>query len=576
MRTCHYLLAALFVVWTQALSAPTALGQFQQQSPSVHQNFGQNQRIKLIAGTSRVIKFDFDVPGVVIGNPEVVDAQPVSSNQIMITGRRPGVSGISVSDAENNQHTLDILVVGDSRQLQLTLDELFPNASIRAFPLNTNVVLTGHVARESQIRQAEQVAQDFFPNGVRNLLTLGGPKKIALECKVVEVSRTKLRDMGIDWSLATSGFTLQNSAGALLDGGTGAGNFFFRIVDGSDQFPFFLNLLRQNNLAKILTQPTVVTMPGRPASLLNGGLIPIPINSGLGVQSVEFREFGTKLDVLPMLEGDGRIRVEVRAEVTDVAPDLAVNGTPGFRSRNVDTGVPLREGQTLALAGLIQSRTDSVSRGIPGLKDMPWVGSFFRRVDDTYNEVELIILITPRFVSEVDPSLLPDGPGMETVPPCDNDFFWRGYQEVPRTGSSYQLGVSGEVLRPDFFSPAPVQGNSPSAVQQAPTQNGFRPNPPSTTGYGQNRQPGIPSLDSLPRNSGSADAGFENGNSLPLHDSRSSGIYRPQTGPDTSRSFQALPTNQATFGNYPQNRAATRTGYSNPSPSLPRFHLSDR
>ena len=202
----------------------------------------------------------------------------------------------------------------------------------------------------------------------------------------------------------------------------------------------FLNLLRQNNLAKILTEPTLVTTPGRPASLLNGGLIPIPINTGLGVQSIEFREFGTKLDVLPILEGDGRIRVEVRAEVTEVAADLTQNGTPGFRSRHVDTGVSLLEGQTLALAGLIQNRTSSTSRGIPGLKDMPWVGSLFRRVDDTFNEVELIILVTPRFISEVDPSMVPAGPGTNTVPPCDTDFYLRGYQEVPRTGHGFELG----------------------------------------------------------------------------------------------------------------------------------------
>lgn len=491
MRTCHLLLAALSFVAAQALvSVPTSLGQTPQQQTALHENFGKNQRIRLIAGTSRVIKFDFDVPGVVIGSPEVVDAQPISSNQIMITGRRPGVSGLSVADAQNNQHTIDILVVGDARQLQLTLDELFPNSTIRAVPLQTNVVLTGHVSRTDQIRQAEQVAQDFFPEGVRNLLTVGGPRKIALECRVVEVSRTKLRDMGIDWSLATSGFNLQSAVGGLADAATGSGNFFFRIVDGSDSFPLFLNLLRQNGLAKILTQPTVVTTPGRPASLLNGGLIPIPINTGLGVQSVEFREFGTKLDVLPMLEGDGRIRVEVRAEVTDVAPDLAVAGTPGFRSRNVDTGVPLKEGQTLALAGLIQSRTDSISRGIPGLKDMPWVGALFRRVDDTYNEVELIILITPRFIHEVDPSMVPPVPGAETVPPCDTDFYWRGYQEVPRTDNSYQNGIRPNALDNNFINnqtggvrqfqnltPAENIGNPvpvPNSIGNSPTAGAFR------------------------------------------------------------------------------------------------------
>lgn len=553
MRICHLILAALSFVAAQNIHVPTSLGQITDNSSPVHQNFGQNQRIRLIAGTSRVIKFDFDVPGVVIGSPEVVDAQPVSSNQIMITGRRPGVSGLSVSDGQGNQHTIDVLVVGDSRQLQLILNELFPKSSIRAFPLNTNVVLTGHVSKETEIRQAEMVAQDFFPNGVRSLLTVGGPQKVALECKVVEVSRTKLRDMGIDWSLATSGFTIQNSASALLNGTTGAGNFFFRIIDGGDQFPLFLNLLRQNNLAKILSQPVVVATPGRPASTLNGGLIPIPVNSGLGVQSVEFREFGTKLDVLTMIEGDGQLRVDVRAEVTDVAPDLEVNGTPGFRSRNVDTGVSLRAGQTLALAGLIQSRTDSVSRGVPGLKDMPWVGSLFRRVEDTYNEVELIILITPRFIDAVDPSLVPEGPGTQTVPPCDTDFYMRGYQEVPRTGSSYELGIRTQNLGNGYYNSIPQHSMPQGVVPQA--GNNLRPANQmniqgNSAGTNQNKQ--LPQLN--PQNSTS--------------------FYRP-TNQSGGGAFKALPTNESTFGS-PQARTATRIDRSPYIGEMPKFHLSDR
>lgn len=491
MRTCHLLMTAFSFAAVQFIIVPSALGQQTNSKSSpflsgqvqsdpialgaavVDQNaneFGQNQRIRLVVGSSRVIKFDFDVPDVIVGSPDVLNVQPISANQIMVTGRRPGVSGLSVSDALGKQHTIDMLVIGDTRQLQITLAELFPRTTIRAFALNTNVVLTGHVQKISQIKQAEDVAKDFFPNGVRNMLTIGGPSKIALECKVVEVSRTKLRDIGIDWSLATSGFAIQNSASALLDDGTGTGNFFFRIIDGTDQFPLFLNLLRQNNLAKILTQPTIVTIPGRPASLLNGGLIPIPINTGLGVQSVEYKEFGTKLDVLPIMEGDGQIRVEVRAEVTDVAFDLAVGGTPGFRSRNVDTAVQLREGQTLALAGLIQNRTDSTSTGIPGLKDMPWIGSLFRRVQDTFNEVELIILVTPRFISEVDPASIGRLPGRETVAPCDYDFFLRGYQEVPRTGNSFELGPmqkSGFPAIPTYTEPQP-QG---AAFDQSETSN---------------------------------------------------------------------------------------------------------
>lgn len=552
-KTCHLLLAAFSLASVQFLIALPTQGQELNSANSdtaVHQKYGQNQTIELIAGTSRVIKFDFDVPSVIVGSPDVVDAQPVASNQIMISGRRIGASGISVSDPDNNQHTINVLVSGDARQLQMTLDKLFPRSSIRAMALSTNVILTGHAQTAAEIKTAVEVANDYFPVGVVNNISLGGPNKIALECKVIEVSRTKLRDMGFDWAVLTSSFTVQNSVGGLLDAGTGAGNFFVQVVDGANTFSLFLNLLRQNNLAKILTEPTLVTTPGRPASLLNGGLVPIPINTGLGVQSVEFREFGTKLDVLPILEGDGRIRIEVRAEVTDVAIDLSVNGTPGFRSRHVDTGVSLREGQTLALAGLIQNRTDSTSRGIPGLKDMPWVGSLFRRVEDTFNEVELIILVTPRFVSGVDPSMVPEGPGTNTVPPCDTDFYLRGYQEVPRTGHSFELGP----IRRNGAYPgtSTYQGNP--AIQQTPTA-------------GNQDQ-----LNPIPNSNGAQWNGQQRND---LDQTRGIRSQIPSTA-SSANSFRPVQTNQKTLNQFsPQNRTAklpSRTTFTKP---LPKFHLSD-
>ena len=550
-KTCHLLLAAFSLATLQLLIANPSQGQelnSASSSTAVHQKYGQNQTIELIAGTSRVIKFDFDVPSVIVGSPDVVDAQPVASNQIMISGRRIGASGLSVSDPDNNQHTINVLVSGDARQLQMTLDKLFPKSSIRAMALSTNVILTGHAQTAAEIKTAVEVANDYFPVGVVNNISLGGPNKIALECKVIEVSRTKLRDMGFDWAVLTSNFRVQNAVGGLLDGATGSGNFFAQVVNGTDTFSMFLNLLRQNNLAKILTEPTLVTTPGRPASLLNGGLIPIPINTGLGVQSIEFREFGTKLDVLPILEGDGRIRVEVRAEVTEVAADLTQNGTPGFRSRHVDTGVSLLEGQTLALAGLIQNRTSSTSRGIPGLKDMPWVGSLFRRVDDTFNEVELIILVTPRFISEVDPSMVPAGPGTNTVPPCDTDFYLRGYQEVPRTGHGFELGP----IRRNGSYPgtSTYQGNP--AIQATPIdQNQNQLNPIAN-----------PNLNGQQPND--------------LEQARRTRTQIPTTT-STANSFRPVQTNQTTLKNFaPENRTAklpSRTPYTKP---LPKFHLSDK
>lgn len=138
------------------------------------------------------------------------------------------------------------------------------------------------------------------------------------------------------------------------------------------------------------------------------------------------------VDFVPIVLGNGMVRLEVRPEITEIDPSLAVNGAPGFRSRTVDTGVEMKSGQTLALAGLIQNRLDSEVRGIPWLADMPWVGAAFRRTRETENEVELLILVTPELVDALHGHEVPPcGPGQMTTSPCDTQLYWKGHIEVP-------------------------------------------------------------------------------------------------------------------------------------------------
>ena len=478
------------------------------------QNYGSDRTVKvtkantkltLMANESRMLTLDHDVPHVVVGNQEIVRATPVSPNQILLTAIKPGVTAISISDPENNSKTVDLHVVGDVRQLQAHLDVLFPEASVTAHAINTSIILKGHVNREAEVPMVMQVAR-IFSQDVINSMTVGGAQKIALQCKVVEVSRTKLRKAGIDWTLITSDFDVINRIN-----GVGA-NLQFNILDGTNQFNALIEVLEQNNLAKILAEPTVVTRSGRAASFLSGGEVPVPINTGLGVQSVEFQPFGTRLDFVPISLGNGKIQLEVRPEVRELAGDLRdpVTGAPGFRTRRVDTGVEMRIGQTLALAGLIQNRVDSNVKGTPILMDMPWIGAAFRRVEETFNEVELVVLITPYFINEVDGSILPVGPGRQSMP-NDVEFYGDGYLEVPNCNGPYELpqmiqgnyrqgnqgqvvpqvqGAYNQMLRPinsKTETPQNLQqpvSQNPNSVYQLPG-NSTEPVPATNAGYQQ-------------------------------------------------------------------------------------------
>lgn len=439
-----------------------------------------NQRLELSVGGSRVLRFPYDVPRVQI-EEQTVAARPVSPNEIMIQGVRAGAASLYVYDPRGQIQTIEILVVNDIRPLTDALESLFPTAQVRIRPLNQSVVVTGQVASVEQAAQIMEVTRDFFPTAM-NHLQVDGNHKVLLNAKVFEVSRTKLRQAGIDFTailgddliLSNPGGTI-NSQALLTDGTiTGQSTIVGRVGDGGNRFTLLLDLLEQNNMAKILADTQLVADSGRVASLLSGGEVPIPLSNGLAT-TIEFREFGTSLDCVPIVQEDGLIRLEILAQVRDVAGDLrdSVTGTPGFRTRSVNTAVTVPAGKTIAIAGIIQNRTDAEIRGVPYLMDMPWVGGLFRRTVQTFNEVDLVVVIRPEFVGAVDPCEMPDGPGTFTVQPNDLDLYYRGYIESPLVNPHQELGP----ILP-FQSYGPILQEGQPLPESLPS---IEPNPAGTS-----------------------------------------------------------------------------------------------
>ena len=454
MVTGRFLKATVFMCMVFCTTIAAPLVGFGQDPTQQQFNFKVDQLVNslnLTENTSKKLTFGYTVHEVVIGNQEVLQATPIAPNEILVRGLKPGVTTLTMIDHAKKSQTIEIHVLGDVRKLEAILKMYFPDSHVRVNAMNTGVFLAGTVARADEVNKIVDVSKRYFPE-VENNLRVGGSQLVAIEVQVYEVSRTKLRQLGVDWALDSGAVTIVQSVSDLISAAsvapgslaTGTGQTLsFGVINDGTTFTSFLQALEKKNLAKLMDKPTLVAINGRPANFLSGGEVPIVVNGGLGVASIEFRPFGTKLDIVPIVLGHGRVRLEVRAEVSEVANDLSGNtGTPGFRVRRVDTGVEMRAGHTLALAGDYREEIEAEVKGLPWLVNTPVLGSLFRRVEENKNEVELVFLVTPRFIGEVESHQLPAyGPGRDTTSPNDCELFLNGHLEVPRCDTSCDISI---------------------------------------------------------------------------------------------------------------------------------------
>lgn len=485
--------------------SPTASAQ-----PQVIRNITQaTQRLELTVNTSRILTLDKRVPKMVVNNPELVSVTPISANQVQIAAKKPGVTQINLWDEDDQVYTVDLTIYGDVRELQDALKRLFPESSVKVLRLTNSLVLEGFVERPEAVSPIVRLAEDYAPKVVNNI-TVGGVQQILLKVKVMEVSRTKLRNLGVDFATAGSGndfFTSGVSqllsavevSGGVVEHTRSANSTIATFISDSDEaFLGVIRALQENKLAKVLADPTITAVSGRPAHFNVGGEVPIPIPQGLNQVAIEYKKFGTQVDFVPIVLGNGNIRLEIRPRVSELDESRGelVGGfnVPALTTREVDTAVELKAGQTLALAGLVQTRVKAQERGVPFLSDLPMIGAAFRSVEEEVEEVELLILVTPEFAEGMEPHEVPQcGPGMESVSPTNCQLYWGGHLEVPACGpcgpngcgdcgaggyGGYQTGVpAGSASGAAYISDGVP---TPMGVESVPMQMNPQPSFPSS------------------------------------------------------------------------------------------------
>jgi pilus assembly protein CpaC len=263
-----------------------------------------------------------------------------------------------------------------------------------------------------------------------------------------------------------------NEAGGLIRGPVSSNaTIFGRAQIGSTTIDFFVQALRQNNLLRILAEPNLMATSGQEANFLAGGEYPIPVTQGGGTGAggtaitIEYREFGVRLRMIPVVLGDGRIRLKVAPEVSDLDFTTAVrfNGfvVPGLTSRKLDTTIELNEGQTFAIAGLLNNSVTASKDVTPLLGDLPVLGALFRSVRYQRKETELVVLVTPRLVEPMNPDQIPALPGEYWRHPSEVDLYLNqdiGGEAEPNSRTPAATSTTNTAARTGAREPNPAAG----------------------------------------------------------------------------------------------------------------------
>lgn len=435
--------------------------------------------LKIVEKFAKILKLRNRITTVYGFDQEVVNVTKVerSPNMIRVHAAKPGVTSMVLVDEMRNMFTVDVFVIGDVRHLQAYLSRLFPHSSVSAVKIGDTVVLRGWVTQPEHITEIREIAEQFYAK-VIDQMRVGGVQQVTLKVRVMEVQRNRIRKFGFNFLYANDNFSLASTPGQLTPligfNPPNVGSLTnlvdptlaFGIVNDSNVFQGFLEALKQEQMLKILAEPELTTTNGRPAYMLAGGEFPLIVPQSLGTTTIKFKQFGVRLEAVPIILGNGRVRLELQPEVSERDFTNAVNigGTtvPGLTTRRVNTQVEMRFGETFMLAGLLSTRTNASTSKIPILGELPWIGAAFRRVRYERGETELVIMVTPELVASTKGNQLPPGgPGLFTDEPTDRELFIDGRIEIPSYGNHcYGCGVDN-VFGPGSSPPPTMYGVAP-------------------------------------------------------------------------------------------------------------------
>lgn len=362
-----------------------------------------------------------------VGNPAIADVQLLSSGDFLLVGKKAGTTSLIVWSDGGRRTEYTVYVAGNDRGMASAIQDAIGYPKVHVQMIEDRVMLRGKVENQHEHDTALKIAGLYTGgdgSGVIDLLEMEHPSQIRLEAQIIEINSDYTKNLGIQYWSQTPG---SNSSSGSSTGNpnnnitVGTAGLFYGGEDFSStrkhggwlgshvaNVNVTLQALINEGKARILSRPSITTMSGKTANILIGGRIPIPVSDGNGNVSIDWHEYGMKLNIEPVVDSEDKITSKVHAEVStlDYSHGVKIDSfsVPGIATREAESEVNVRSGMTMAIGGLINSEDAKIVSKIPLLGDLPIIGRFFRHTSNTRDKRELIILITPTLVADDTPA----------------------------------------------------------------------------------------------------------------------------------------------------------------------------
>jgi pilus assembly protein CpaC len=410
---------------------------------------GRTASVVVTIGKSLDVRTGTSFVDVTVGDPEVADVNPLTDHTLSILGKKIGTTRVQVYNADKKLVGIfDVEVSYDITRLSSELARRFPGSRLQASSVNGRIMLSGEVADATQLDQAVTIARQFGPE-IINSVSVMQPQQVMLEVRFIEISRTAGRDLGVQWnrvgqqSIVNVGNRVSRAglpvtdvvAAGVLSGANPFGFAIGRIMANGTPIDVMINALEQKGIARSLAEPNLVALSGDTASFLAGGEYPIPVAGSFNQVTVAYKKYGVGLAFTPTVLSRGLINLKIEPEVSQIDTNNSIAMTNGIQIpalivRRASTTVELRDGQSFAIGGLLQSNGQNQIEQLPWLGSVPVLGVLFSSKSYQKRETDLVIIVTPRLVKPARPGDVIKTPADNSVPSNDIDFFLLGKMDV--------------------------------------------------------------------------------------------------------------------------------------------------